>query len=263
VAPREIEANSLPWWIAGCKSIQKPHPTVVQHLAGIGTEELIVKRTIHNTCNLMIQTFYHIAALGDWKKVLDEQLALTVSTGLAQNPIFTTFVGKAEDLDWAWRRSKERNVHLKVVQSDPNTAHFETFAMLAIERWAKTAGDACALYLHTKGVSAPGHNGKRRWRHLMQDELIRKWKEHIERMDEYDAIGVNWRGRPFPPHFCGNFWMARASYLRTLEDFKTYHNRNNLERTNCEFWIGTGKPEPKVLSLVHQDTDYCSPEYFG
>jgi len=46
VPPHEIEAHSLPWWIAGCNSIREPHPTVIQHLSGIGKEELIVERVI-------------------------------------------------------------------------------------------------------------------------------------------------------------------------------------------------------------------------
>jgi len=53
---------------------------------------------------MAIQTFYHIAALGDWKELLEEQLSMIISIGLGQNPIMTTFVGEAEDLEWAWRR---------------------------------------------------------------------------------------------------------------------------------------------------------------
>jgi len=79
----------------------------------------------------------------------------------------------------------------------------------------------------------------------------------IEALDDHDTCG--WRISPIPvPHYSGNFWWARCSYINTLiNPMAQVNNQTFIEKapnlnpcvglTNrffAEFWIGTG---PKFL----------------
>jgi hypothetical protein len=139
-------------------------------------------------------------------------------------------------------------VELTVVRSDPNTDHYETFAMLEIERLAKQPGCCGAagllerpiLSMHTKGVSAPGHEGKRIWRRAMEEYVVRRWRHNVQFIADgagYDAIGLNWHQHG-QQHFSGNFWIARPDWIRRLPDYVAYHHALSLTRYTCEMWIG-------------------------
>ena len=183
---------------------------------------------------------YHIAEMGDWKIVVAEQLRLLRDSRLGLiEPIRVSFVGT--DLDWLREEVRKVGVLVEVIRSDPNVSHYETFAMLEIERLAKIEKtDRPILYLHTKGVSAPGHHGKYVWRRSMEEYVIRLWQQNLKLISEesgYDAVGLNWCATGLQ-HFSGNFWIARPDWIRRLPDFVGYHHARNLVRFSCETWIG-------------------------
>src|SRR6185503_10571017 len=167
---------------------------------------------------------YHIASMGNWKEVVLDQLSLLQEVGI--NEVRVTHVGyELEWIEWAFKRF---GITLHIVKSDPNTDHYETFAMIEIERLARES-ELPILYLHTKGVSNPGCQEKWLWRKAMEDHLIRNWKENLKALDDYDIVGVNWISRE-RPHFSGNFWMARASWIRKLGSFIRFHHFQKLVR---------------------------------
>ncbi len=201
--------------------------------------------------------FYHVAAMGNWKEVVEEQMQLIQEVGLNDKHMNVTYVGDTAELVFLGRIFERYSIDAHLCRFDPNIMHYETFAMIEIEAWAKQACGA-ALYFHTKGVSAPHFTPKARWRRFMQDHLIRDWQKNLSLLETHDVVGVNWRDMPPSSHFCGNFWMARADYLGELENFVQYHNNRGLKRTNCEFWISSAKRPPNLVSLVHRNQDYCS-----
>jgi hypothetical protein len=192
---------------------------------------------------------YHIASIGDWQTVFDEQTDLLVLSRLNAFPLFFTHVGPPSDAAWIIERANQKGLTPKLEQTDANILHYETFAMLLIERVARES-DEPILYFHTKGVSASWHQGKRNWRLLMEREVVRDWQKHLPGLlnNEYDAVGVNWCQWD-DPHFSGNFWIARADWIRRLPDFVAYHSSRQFVRTNCEFWIGASAPI-RVKSLA-------------
>jgi hypothetical protein len=176
-----------------------------------------------------VNVVYHIASMTNWQEVVLEQFGLIRLAELNQCAIRYTHVGPVEDLKWIECTAREFQIEMVLVRNDVQILHYETFAMLEIERLAKCSNEPF-LYFHTKGVSAGWHDGKRSWRRLMQREVLAKWKSLLPRLEASDAIGVGW----LPcerPHFSGNFWLARADWIRKLPDFATYHNQNRLERT--------------------------------
>jgi hypothetical protein len=66
-------------------------------------------------------------------------------------------------------------------------------------------------YWHTKGAKHIANNCVADWRRYMVHFFLQGPDSGT------DLTGVNWTQRPWP-HFSGNFWWARASYLRRLPE---------------------------------------------
>ena len=112
--------------------------------------------------------------------------------------------------------------------------------------------DFNVLYIHTKGVAYLEKGNTKEivmyWRKYMEHFCIGKWKECLNALDEYDAAGCefygsnkHFSGNVNPPHFSGNFWWARSSYLRTLPRVEDVilPEIHSAERMKAEFWIGS------------------------
>lgn len=96
------------------------------------------------------------------------------------------------------------------------------------------------LYLHCKGVSHNKDKNVQSWIDYMEYFNIYKWKDCINKLNEYDTCGVNLQEEPVK-HYSGNFWWSNSSYIKKLPEF----NINNCKvpycinnpRMYCEFWL--------------------------
>jgi hypothetical protein len=193
---------------------------------------------------------WHCAILGGCFQIAEEQLAALAACGLTS--VLCTHLGPG--LAQVQETAARKGIQLIVMDSDPNVDHYETRAMETIEKLARWHQGAF-LYLHTKGASAPFDEDKARWRRLMQRELVDNWRLHLPRLADHDVIGVDWISWPPHPHFSGNFWLARADWIRKLPSFSSWHRSLGFVRFSCEFWIGAA-PTPRVGSLFCRDLQW-------
>lgn len=197
------------------------------------------------TPNKVPHVVYHAAGIGNWQEVVREQMLTLRESGLASalkeigDEVRITHVGSDYSREEIVREAARHDVPIRIVRTDHNISHYETFAMLEIEKLAKIEQtDRPIIYHHTKGVSNPGDTSKWLWRHVMTNYVIHKWQENLQLLDkDYDAVGFNWWGHG-EQHFSGTFWMATANWIRQLPDFVSYHHAKNLIRYSCELWIG-------------------------
>src|SRR6516165_6152250 len=152
---------------------------------------------------------YHAAAMGNWQEVVREQMLMLRECGLAaamteaNEKLRITHVGTG--LDWILDEAARQDVPAMCVKTDGNIDHYETFAMIEIERLAKEENiNRPILYFHTKGVSNPGDNQKALWRHVMGHYVVHRWRENLEILKERDAVGFNWWNWG-DRHFSGTF----------------------------------------------------------
>lgn len=205
---------------------------------------------------------YHVACMGrpdDWMGIVDEQFLMLRDSGLPDalrsigDSVGVTHVGPAGSLEVVMETASRHDVPVHVVRSDPNTDHYETFAMIEIDRLAKEQKtDRPILYMHTKGVSNPGDMTKSLWRRAMGYAVVTKWREnagYIADGGRYDAAGFIWIAHG-EQHFTGTFWMARADWIRKLPPFVPYHHIKRLERYSCETWIGA-QAHPTCRAFSH------------
>lgn len=198
--------------------------------------------------------FYHIACMGNWEQVVTEQLDLLARVGLAgrvDGAILGTLPQMRKCVDLARRHGITLGAHFR----DSDVNHYEAPTLDQLQDWARAHRRGAALYFHTKGVSEPDDVGKIAWRQLMQQHVIERWRRNLDMLRAADAVGVGWYDDH--PHFCGNFWLARADWLVGLPPIHRYQQEHpNLrildqpwERMACERWLGA-RPGIRVVSLA-------------
>ena len=111
-------------------------------------------------------------------------------------------------------------------------------------------------YFHLKGLSRPQDATAIDWRTYLNYWTIDQWEENVAQLDKgMDTVGVDFIEAPWP-HYSGNFWWSRASYIRKLEPLT--HPKDlpwgqpsklidaRLDDGNFRFeheaWIGSGQP---------------------
>lgn len=162
-----------------------------------------------------IAVFYHCAHMGTWEAVDAEIMACLTASGLL-----------------------ERADHF-VRNECHDVTRFE-FPTIDLLRQYAADHDCSILYLHTKGVTKPSPSIDD-WRACMLYWMVERWRECTAKLATgYDAVGITRCEKPLP-HYQGNFWWARSSYLRTLGDVRnvkfTKSVSNQGERHKAEFWI--------------------------
>jgi len=209
---------------------------------------------------MKLAIFYHIGQIGIGAFVYLQQVHRLHTSGLLKEAKYIHF-------------GVNGNQQLFNVPNNTNVVYNknlkeETETLESLRDFCKNHPDYKVLYLHTKGVTKESINAES-WRLMMEYFVVDKWKECVEYLNEYDAVGSNlkilgpttwgdgsqtWE-KAGTKHFVGNFWWANASYVNTLDD-------GFLEsdfRLDREFWIGTGNGNMKSL---YQPEDYEPYQYF-
>lgn len=158
---------------------------------------------------------------------------------------------------WSFPSSKEAektNSKIEIVVHPDNKEEAETLKW--VRDYAKDNPEDYILYFHMKGISKQ-NEATEDWRKYMEYFAIERWKDCVAKLDEgYDCCGVMLNSQTpigYWPHFSGNFWWAKASYINTLK-----HEYLELPwRYYREFWIGSN-PDMKAFEFHNSrmnDTD--------
>jgi hypothetical protein len=189
---------------------------------------------------------YHCCAVNDYQAMVREQFLLVRKVGLAAalaaagDVLRISHVGP--DPDWIMAEAARQDIPARIVRTDLNISHYETFAMLEVDRLAKVEKTKRPiLYFHTKGITCPGEGYKRTWRRLMEYHVLEQWRGRVGELILNDACGFNWWSSG-KRHFSGNFWIASPDYIRRLPEYSIYHNAEGRSRFACEMWIGSVWP---------------------
>jgi hypothetical protein len=193
--------------------------------------------------------YYHVAQMGNWQEVVEDQLRELRESGLydAASKIHVGILG-TEKIDLLLTPKSEILFHL------PDISDAELPTLEALHR-NSMQNDFQVLYMHTKGVSYQKQNYNKEamtaWRKYLEYFCIDRWRECVDHLRDYDAVGCEYvgpRNRGFtrvPSHFRGNFWWSKASYLKTLCPVREAITKPKYpfseQRRKAEYWLGTGK----------------------
>ena len=216
---------------------------------------------------MKIAIFYHIAQMGMSAFIYQQQLHRLYTSGL---------IGAADYIHFGVNGDNELfNVPDKVVVVQNKNWKEETETLISLRDFCNRNPDYKVLYFHTKGVSK-GTLTVNAWRLMMEYFVIDKWRECVEKLNEYDCVGSNlslvgetlWsNGTITKPvegsyNFTGTFWWANAKHIQTLNDDLLYSDY----RIDRELWIGSNPNsnpttlyQPKECNLymdLYNEKDY-------
>jgi hypothetical protein len=174
----------------------------------------------------MVHIYYHIYAIDGVESIIDEQLDL-IKKHFDFPYILNVGISIAEDntsIDYIINKfEKIRDVRCKGNE-------FVTLDL--IEKDKQKFGDSdYILYIHTKGASKQNLENIVSWRHLMNYFNIEKYKNifKIFEKTDYNTYGVLLGTAGKWKLYSGNFWWAKASYLKTIKMDGVRKNRFNAE----------------------------------
>ena len=189
--------------------------------------------------------FYHVWADGLWQRPLSEFL-FALQQAEFPGPLTFGLVGSPESRELPRRIIEAVHPGAEFVEADEG---FEQVTLRALHAYSR-GHEHHLLYAHTKGAAHP-NDLQARWRQSMTARVLGQWRRLAVVLDGpwVDACGCHWQipeecgsaYMPACPIFTGNFWMARAEFVRGLPDM-------GEGRLDAEQWIGRGRPS--VLDLL-------------
>lgn len=210
--------------------------------------------------------FMHVATVNQYQKVFEEVFESMIDSGLVDeaDKINVCAVGNG---DLMIPGEENIEVHFDPrAEYDPRGSieNGEFFTLGKLKEFADTVEEnTCILYCHLRGVTSPGNEHISTWRKYLTDWNIGDYKDSLEALSEYDAVGVDLIEKerwPYADHFSGNFWWANSDYIKTLPSIAQISDPNSEQkatlRHNGEFWIGMGGG--KMKSKHDSDVDICS-----
>ena len=188
-----------------------------------------------------LTTFWHVAIMGAWKEVVQEQGLMFRLCDLRPK---IGIVGP--DADYDFDSVGDTMFHR------PRLKLYEMPTLHELWKHSKEHPNEAVLYTHTKAVFNTSRV-RHAWRQLMQHWLVWQWRRTLPALDLVDIAGVDYVHRKGLPHFMGNFWMARTNWIRELPDpldFARHYKprRPRLKRFAAERWLFC-KPGYSMASL--------------
>jgi hypothetical protein len=176
----------------------------------------------------MVHIYYHIYAIDGVESIVDEQINL-IKTHFDFPYTLNVGISIAND-----------NIPITNILSLFNTSNLrdvrakgnEFVTLDVLEKDKEKFGDSdYILYLHTKGASKQDNQNVISWRQLMNYFNIEKCKNifKIFEKTEYNTYGVLLGKAGKWKLYSGNFWWAKASYLKTIQMDGVKRNRFNAE----------------------------------
>lgn len=182
--------------------------------------------------------FYHVFTVNHWKEILLEQLDRMEKAGMLEDAASggTKHLFVSGDLEKVAELAGEGWIYHN------STGEPDTLNQLR----GIIPDDDVSLYIHTKGVTRLDFKqNSTDWRKFMEYFVLDKWRDCVSALVEYDACGVNYWSDHEKPHFSGNFWWAKNSYLKTLPPVSS-------NRLDAEFWVGRNNPNVKCFKALSQ-----------
>lgn len=172
----------------------------------------------------MVHIYYHIYGVLNVDHIINEQLSLIEQHFKFPHilNIGVSIGSRNEPNTWLWDllyNTSKPNYRIRDVRSNGN--EFVTIDLIENDRY-KFGNDDYILYLHTKGASkidTENYEILEAWRHYMNYFNIEKVSNVFKVFEktDYNTYGCNFIQEAKTPHYSGNFWWAKADFIKTID----------------------------------------------
>jgi|GEM_PF-177186 len=122
-------------------------------------------------------------------------------------------------------------LRVRLINYSSDASRGEAPTLDLIRTFSMFQHDAHVLYVHTKGASyEPPSAAVTDWRRMLLHFLVENHDQARAALQTHDVVGCNFLDHP-ARHFSGNFWWARAGYLKSLPPVPIG------DRHQAEWWV--------------------------
>lgn len=223
-----------------------------------------------------IRGYYHICAINNYLPIVVAQLRRLATTGLmvACEHISVSLLAPTELakvsvemlIDQYNAQFPSPKIH--IVFSSDTVGLYERPILNCMRQDAlhSDAGATSVFYIHTKGVSNHHQTPKMRtrmeeWRRFME-LCIDGWRDCVGCLSDpysYVVCGVNYQDAP-TPHFSGNMWWARMSYIKELKELPLEGDYSEPEKWVCSGYALAESPS-KAWCFRHSNINHYTDDY--
>lgn len=198
--------------------------------------------------------YIHVCCINNWKDVFRKLMTKIRDSGLYDKVdeircnVLTSDANK-DELDDVFKDSKI------TFKTSSDIKAFEVPTINWLYEDSKT-DDFKVLYLHTKGIrhyNRPCEINVTDWVDYLVYFNIEQYSVCLEKLDEYDTVGVNLQSENVT-HYSGNFWWSKSEYIRKLDKCK-YESY-----TDPEFWL-TREKKGKYCCLWQSGINHYEERY--
>lgn len=203
---------------------------------------------------MKIKIFSHCVDFGCGQEITQSQVKLLEDTGLydAADEVFMFLHYNPNNYNWLRQHWKDKKVYFNQYDQSWQPWYEATTGYYLQEHVHTTEEDFYVCHITHKGCSHPNPGNHQNWRKYMEYWNIERWQDCVAKLDEgYDTCGASYLNNPPYPFYAGNFFWAKASYLRKCRRLKT-PLENNFQpqfegqphhRFDWECWHGSGNPK--------------------
>jgi len=161
--------------------------------------------------------FMHIATMNHWEDIVEELMYFIIKDGLLDKTRFLTQILIGPEHKKLINKSFKKNAKkIKRFSSGFDLKKYEYPTLNSLWQTCMATDDEIYVYYcHTKGASYQQNLKSDVWRRVMAEAILEKgWRDCVKQLDAgANTCGIMRNNR----HYAGNFWWAKASYIRTLK----------------------------------------------
>jgi len=212
----------------------------------------------------MIGVVHHTFLTGNWEEILKSQIERLISSGLYDSADIIWFTcnlnGNDENVFTDFLKDYNK------IQTECHVNNGNEYPGIhKVKELGDTNEDMKILYFHAKGVSNTYTDNATKqvnqekiiniqsWRECLEYFVIDKWKDCVDKLDEYDNVGVTCNGG----WYWGNFWWSQSKHIKKCRpvdywgrwDYESWLNSYVEGQTNYEFFKFTYNP---YVTFIHE-----------
>jgi len=213
----------------------------------------------------MIGIVHHTFLTGNWEEILNSQIERLISSGLYDKADIIWFTcnlnGNDENVFTDFLKDYNKIQTECHVNND-----FEYPGIHKVKELGDTNEDMKILYFHAKGVSNTYTDYSTKqvnqekikniqsWKECLEYFVIDKWEDCIDKLNEYDNVGVTCNGG----WYWGNFWWSQSKHIKKCRpvdywgrwSYEDWLNSYVENQTNYEFFKFTYNP---YVTIINED----------